>query len=736
MLEKIMMSSSFEKEASGGGETSSASQVPGVQRSSALFADSQQISVSEISLVNTNTTSKDISSFEDSFKNASGLRRSLATTSKRDVTKLEIEDEDIWGEDAIEDPVGDLITKMLNEGKVPYFGYSSAPLHPPTEPQPVEDDFKLSPLLSLRNYRALRRFILAAWNGDNSQRSALFGQQGNMKCDGRQSMRFLLESFAVCYVAIYSLNDIVIRSVAKGILLTVIWTVSTIIFDMEEVESLISFMTPTWVIHAIERCNAVAREIFDLVEREFLWGHQFQGRTLLWSDKECLFKFRRRHRRLLTIKNERRHNRKEIKEGKAERRRRAKRGESLTPFELDKMEKLTNSYEQLDSAVNQLTLEPPTFFPDNVNNEGTSDLSSQSVGDATKRHLESLEYCRKMIFIDKRERDKLKPVEIMATAHENKASTTTSPRSYGGEAIEIVDQFPDIGQVDDINSANRHECLDQISVSTTFSEFNSVSYDQDSDYSTEEENDDEASLGSYASESTESTTRDMTWMVVGAKIGHKILNAKKLRRVIANPDAAQQLIPVEAKNFIDGMNRDESPHDPGLSPKSHSWEGRPTAGGDMSPTSPSLHQSRSTELDIKPPVHGMWTSAGSAAKTLTLPASPKIAGSLPAIDDPKPGVSNGTPPRWSLNGLTSPPTSPSTIATPQKSNLSARKALSFTTDTEDTTRLEPIEKGVKMVVPLFPPNSQTNAIITSGPCSYQMVSTVPFYMTIDLLLLM
>ena len=38
-----------------------------------------------------------------------------------------------------------------------------------------------------------------------------------------------------------------------------------------------------------------------------------------------------------------------------------------------------------------------------------------------------------------------------------------------------------------------------------------------------------------------------------------------------------------------------------------------------------------------------------------------------------------------------------------------------------TVRLAPIAKGVKMVVPMFPPNSQGNSAIISGSSFYQMV---------------
>jgi len=749
------MSSSFDKEAN-----KLSYGKPSIN--SSLFVDSHsQPSVTEISLVN--TASKEISSFDGSFKNArfqpAGALHGPTTTHKREVSTSSEESDDVWSEKQRDDPVGDLITKMLNEGKVPHFGYSH--IIESSTPQSADDGFKLSPLFSARNCRALRNFLLAVWKRDHS-RSASCGEQGNMGRES-QSMRFLLESFAVCYIAIYSVNDVVIRSVSEFILVTVLGTVSTILFDMEEVKyasfSLIRSVTPSFSIVLFERFNAVAWEILGIVEREFLWGHYFQGRTFLWSDSERLLKFRRKHRRLLATNSELRHNRKERKKSRGERRRREKRGASFSPLEVEKMENEINTKEKLEAANIELKLNPPTFFPDKVDCEDDhNNISSR----ATKRHLESLQYCHQILSLGRKEHHELKPVLIRPTSEEKRVSSMShnlamSPK----EAIEVVDHFPDIGS--DINLDRRSTKADE-SVSTTFSDNFSASYDQSIDYSSGEDSDDddEDSLGSYASESTD---RSMPWAVVGGKICHKLLNARKLRRVIANPDAAQKLIPDEAKKLIDGINNDKSPKSYSSPSQTQSWEGPVTSDG-MSQVSPDVPQSKSNELpEIKRPVHGMWTSAGSAAKTsntygaVTLALSSTTGQSFSGenlsrvVESPKYANSNNnTPSRTPPNSFRMPPHSPDielqvntslgymtashlilnmpasplthkemvTPVTPQRYNAPFTPISDTAVSPVPVTRLAPIEKGVKIIVPMIPPNSQTNASITSGSCFFQM----------------
>ncbi|KAL7542915.1 hypothetical protein ACHAXR_012357 [Thalassiosira sp. AJA248-18] len=740
---------------------------------SSLHADSHsqsQPSVTEISLMNTVSKSFDDSLRNAGFQRGGGLYSSIPTFRRDASSTWEESDEDVWREkNQRDDPVGDVITNMLNEGKVPYFGYSKSLIKSSVEPATY--GFKLSPLFSARNYRAMRTLILATWN--NGISASLFGEQGNMDHES-QSMRFLLESFAVCYIAIYSVNDIVLRSLSEFTFFTVLGTVGALLFELEEVKyaslSLISSATSYLPVQLVHKCNAVARGITNILERELLWGYRFEGRILFWSDEERLIKFRRKHRRLMATNNERRQNRKDRKKSRKERKRREKRGEPFSILEIEMMEKEIQTKEQLEDASKQLTLKPPTFFSDKVDVQLISDISLRT--DATKLHLQSLQYCHKMIVIDSQDQASVKPVEIMATLNDNRISaishrSTISPR----EAIEVVDPFPDVGS--DINLDNHFQPDDALSTNTSVTSY-SVNYDDQSDYSSGEE-DDMDSLGSYASEST---TRSMPWMVVGAKIGHKILTARKLRRVIANPDAAQKLIPDEAKKLIDDLNNDISPESCPSPEKANSWEG-PEADtrGVMSPRKPGLPQSNSMDLpEMKPPVHGMWTSAGSAAKApnsygaVTLGASPPRGQleKLSHVENQRHANSSfASPSRRPLNGLRAPPPSPAveyqgnshlvsqqgedalgyatppqltkkmTISTPnnKEAEVTPRHCNSTTTrklfsvsETEEppvpVTRLAPIDKGVKVVIPMFPPNNQTNASIASGSTFFQMGTVV------------
>jgi len=312
----------------------------------------------------------------------------------------------------------------------------------------------------------------------------------------------------------------------------------------------------------------------------------------------------------------------------------------------------------------------------------------------------------------------------------------------------VVDQFPDIGSDIDFDVHTDG------SVSTSLSDGPSVVHQiRDSDYSSGD-NDDASSVGSYESEST---SRSMPWVVVGAKIGHKLLTARKLRRVIANPDAAQNLIHDEAKKLMKGINNDVSPERIPSDLKATSWEGPATRDG-INGDQPDLILSKSIDLpEIKKPVHGMWTSAGSAALTpntygaVTLAASPTnreknlntptkswpYTGVLPPATSPvrepqqkeKGGHGSGymTPPPLVKYMPRSASKDKDMFLPPPGSNLqrstSARKLYSLN-ETRDppvpVTRLAPIEKGVKIVVPMFPPNSGTNAAIASGSCFYQM----------------
>ncbi|KAL9189680.1 hypothetical protein ACHAXT_009355 [Thalassiosira profunda] len=731
------MSSSFDKKEDDPGGSSSLKTAQ-----SSLFATSRsQTSVTEIGLVN---NASKVSSFDDSIKRAprGAPHRREASTSSYD------SEDDVWNEGRIQDdPVGDRITKLLNEGGIPHFGYEASLREPPGE---LVESFQLYPLFSSKNYRALRQFLGGCWRGD---RSVPYGTKGKRNM---HYMRFMLEAFVVCYIAIYALNDIFLRSISELVWATVLGTISVIsgiLFDAEEVLSLLSFLTPSFCYRLVRKVFAMVRGTFGVVERELLWGRHFQGRSILWSDSGRLINFRRKHQRVMQFNKERRRLRKEVKKSKAERKRRKRKQLPFTPEEMDEMEQETKAHEQLETAYRKFTLRPPTFFADETDERPPS-ADAPIVADATERHMESLQYCDAMLFNCKQEQEEMKPVDIRATSSGSRVgmarqSSAVSPR----EAIEVVDHFPDIGSEIDAGGPS----LSDESVGTAFSDHSfDMSYDG-SDYSSIDE-DDSASLMSYESEST---AREMPWLVVGAKIGEKLLNSKKLRRLAANPDAAQKLIPDEAKRLMDDMNKEISPPSLNGESKAQSWEGPNT--DNLSPTSLDLHQSKSNELDLKKPTHGMWTSPGSAAKSsrgygAIAGFSPSRSQSLSVESLPPTETTNGNESRNgspARNGIHSPPRLPqdgrsvgnalgyrtpppsakgapsstpsnggplASVATPPTSNLS-RKLFRVSETAENPApamRLAPIEKGVKIVVPMFPPNGQSNGPIASGSCFYQM----------------
>ena len=647
-----------------------------------------------------------------------------------------------------DDVVGDIIVRMLNEGKVPHFGYnrdSSNDAKNGTTIQSaisVDEAFKLYPLISARNFRALCNLI---WNLLWKNRDKPAASSNDRLEQIIHPIRFLLEAFAAVYIVLYSVNDIVLRSISEMVVFTLVGTISTILFDMDEVKYVISLVTPAICIVLFEKCKTVSQNIFAFIERELLWGHNFDGRTFfLWStesDSKRLLSFRRKHRRYVTAIKERRRNKKDRRKTKDEARRRGKRMKPLTQLEVEKMEAEIATKEKLDGTIKELSLNPPTFFPGKFNVEDDPDRSLRN--DASNCHAEALHYCQQMILLQ-RDQEGKKLVSITATFND-KARVSSVSQSTPREAIEVVDSFPDINNSD----SNDLQQLENNSVDT-ISDICSVDFnDDDSDYSSDDDNngDDAASIGTYASDST---ARSMPWLVVGAKIGHKLLSAKKLRRVIANPDAAQNLIPDEAKKLIDGMNNDT----PIESPRSSPTRLFQDAVNDVITKNEVLNnisQSASNEVYETPkkPVHGMWTKAGAVAETrnssygaITLAVAPLEEQSIstPDLHDDSIGLSHKLAevalpqPAPAIEMEVSDSSSPVVKCMPQcppihygtiplEANVNGG-SISLLNDTVAhsilTTRLAPIERGVKMVVPMFPPNCRTNAVRTSGSCFYNM----------------
>jgi hypothetical protein len=136
-----------------------------------------------------------------------------------------------------------------------------------------------------------------------------------------------------------------------------------------------------------------------------------------------------------------------------------------------------------------------------------------------------------------------------------------------------------------------------------------------------------------------------------------------------NPDAAQNLIPDEAKKLIDGISKDRSLESQPSPSKSKSLDDSGSVDRSNNDISISISPTKSNEqLEIKRPVHRMWTSAGSAAQTLntfgavTLAVSPTEDQSV-SLDNVSFAESHhsfdNTPSRRPLhNGIRAPPSSP------------------------------------------------------------------------------
>jgi hypothetical protein len=510
-----------------------------------------------------------------------------------------------WNERRREDPVGDLITRMLNDGRVPNFGYARA-----TKRTSADDDDtpQLFPLFTSRNCRAIRKLLLSPWK---RERNSIHGLRERLSARReRRTMRFILESFLVIHIAIYSINDILLRSASEFVLFALLWSISTFLFNVDEVKhvscsffryqySLARSVIPQSFIAVFDVFVSSARELLTFVVRTFFWGNRFQGRTLLWSDEETLLKFRKEHGRLLTLIKKLKRNRKERRKLRKEKRRRHRWGEAFTKTDMEKMAAENDAGEQLKASIDEFARKSPTFFRGNAD---SLDPGITTRHNATKRHMESLLFCQKMISSAQEEQDP-KPVSIQMEFNSNGDIGTPL---LSKDTIEVVDQFPDIDLVDNFQPLH-----DEGSDGFLTDDYSDILTDDSSSF---EDDDDDCSIDTRSSDST---ARSMPWIRVGAKIGHKLLGSRRLQRVIANPDAAQKLISEEAKKFIGELDEDRSL---GSQPsKSKPFD-------DSKTKQMSQHESvRSDELhnithphQIKPPIHCMRNLVVSTSATTTL----------------------------------------------------------------------------------------------------------------------
>ena len=579
-----------------------------------------------------------------------------------------------WHEKKRKDVVGDLITKMLNEGRVPHFGTcTNSKIYRETVMADGMKSFKWSPLLSSRNFRVIRGIVMGAiewikyqWNHrfQSSQPPFVLSySRGRMKISATEneqsltppttpppSMWFILESFFMFYVVLLVLCDSILRSSSQLTFVTLLGSISKIFVDTEEVTyvilSLLNYLSNDFSRGLINGCLKVTYDIFAMMERKYLWGYHFQGRTILWSDVDRLNKFRKAHLHLMKVTKDRRQNRKDRRKTRMERRKKEKKGIPLDSDYLSKREAEVAAKETLNALAAEIRMKPPTYFPqqihvnDNANRKGEDDpkLSSSVQSHATIRHLDSLQYCHRMVFRRRRERQQqqqeaLKVVSISSRMGAgNLSSVTTSGLNNGlqqhcalspKDAIEIEYEFPDIGSEKSINRGN-YFCGDSTSTLAADS-FAARDYDDNSDF----DDFDDDSVVSYSSEATSKNRMD--WLTVGAKIGQKILNSKEIQRVMNNPNNAKKLLPDEAKKLIDGMNRGEG--QPDSPSNASSWEGQGAFKGGSNGEISDLKKSKSIDASVlKRPVHRMWSSPGAAARTPKSEGTPLVVNPSASID--------------------------------------------------------------------------------------------------------
>jgi hypothetical protein len=500
---------------------------------------------------------------------------------------------------------------------VPHFGYRRTK---PSSPQAVDDSFRLFPLFTSRNGRAIRKLFLALWNREYHSCKTLREQLlVKREC---QTMRFILESFLVIYIAIYSLNDIVLRAVSEFVLVVMLWMIFTFLLNMEEVKDA-SRSFKSYVPHSsfvfIERFSSLVWEVFYFVERTLLWGNRFQGRILLWSDEETLFKFRKGHSRLLTLYNNLKQNRRDRQKTRREKRKRDKRGEAFTDLEIEKMAAEYDAGERLKADIRKFARKPPTFF---LENAGCLEPGIIMRHNATKRHMESLQFCQKILSSLAQEQEDIKPVSIQTASNGHGDSAAHSSELSPKVSVEVVDQFPAIYLDDSHNELDNNRSDESLSLD--------LSDDSDIDSSWDDDEDDEDE-SSTTTNTSDSTAHSMPWLVVGAKIGHKLLNSRRLQRVIANPDAAQKLIPEEAKKLFDRNKEAKSEESP-LPSQSESRDDSNTI--DIL----KLHVLSKINDQMKLPVHGMRTSLGSPVKPLnTYGATALVVGQSQRIEQHRGG---------------------------------------------------------------------------------------------------
>ncbi len=584
----------------------------------------------------------------------------------------------------LDDPVGDMITTRLNEGSIPNFGYQNY-LRQRQQQQgiiTVEDtSFDWTHILCIRNFRALRKMISDAWKSDNN-------------CVERNSsMKFLKEIFLILLVVAYAINDVLVRTTSWLFMLTFIFVANALIDINELHRGLVKVLGENRVQqinYGMNKCRDYWKRIMETIHTNYLWGDYFQGRFIVWSEEDRLPKFRRKHITLIRINKERKQNAKTTRRLERDIKRSRRKGliedaaEAVIVNEAKIL--LQNRKKELDATAKELNQKPPTYFPANValqqeeeeEEEEKASLNNLSRSHATNGHLEALRFCHKMVFLRVQEMQQMKQ-EIDSTNDVSITHTT----SDSVDNIEVVSKEASMlpcrvsEQSDDYSTA----CSDFPSIGEHWnseSEEDSISY----------------------ADSVSTSEQALPWLAVGAKIGEKLLKSRKLQRVVANPDELQKSLPNEAMKLIDGMD---------ISDKANE------IASDLlikKSTSAELKKKLEKERDLKQgmellkrPVHGMWSSPGAAPPVKARPQMRGTPSRFAVIEMPT-----------SFNDTSFEPPSP-----PARVQNGLLTQSSFDRQSKQLNRLTLIEKGVRIIVPMFSPDPNISISVKTSSF-YQMVS--------------
>ena len=346
------------------------------------------------------------------------------------------------------------------------------------------------------------------------------------------------------------------------------------------------------------------------------------------------------------------------------------------------------------------------------------------------------------------------------------ATNTTNATRLRSDSVSTAASQYSLPSTYDFDEDQDHYNFD--SDSSSSSSHSSSSSDDEGNGSNSEEDDEDLSQISYTSQEE---VKKMDWIAVGAKIGTKILKSRQVHRVIANP--SKQLIGMQSQPLEDGVG---GGGDSSLNASTfESQYSKVSNELDVSVSEETKSTTKSADTPVpKPPKHGMWTSPGSAAKTtsqyggVTLPDSDlttlkysgrKVFASSTtesvelmressdgqvAVGDKLtttdmngfggPSVSRSISNPYNLRLVNSTPTkgtlgsNNNTNTTPKASNQAIRlnttppRTFHSSLNTSDaTTRLAPMEKGVKIVVPMFAPNANINS---NKLCFFQMGTVI------------